>query len=167
MKLADKRASVALGLVGLLLLGGAGTLVVATFNPFAANVGAPDPTLQHNLTIQVGAVVEGKAIPIIGAEVSVWNVNVNKTNDSVTIKFTRVAQAVTGTGGNATFNLAGGQYIVVANYSGLQSIKKVNLSTDSDLTLLLHNPERAGRPHECGSAPITDWPGNQSAGREC
>ncbi|HTY47765.1 MAG TPA: hypothetical protein VMB46_08905 [Methanomassiliicoccales archaeon] len=166
MKLADKRASVALGLVGLLIVGGAGTLVVATINPFAANVTAPDPALQHNLTVQVGAVVEGKAIPIIGADVSVWNVNVNKTNDSVTIKFTRVAQAVTGTDGNVTFNLAGGQYIVVANYSGLQSIKKVNLGADLNLTLLLHNPDRQERHHGCGSDPITDWPGNQSAGRE-
>ncbi len=149
-----------LGVVAVLLLGGAGTLVIAA-NPFATSVGAPDPSLQHNLTIHVGAVVEGKAIPIIGAEVSVWSVNVNKTNDSLTIKFTRVAHATTEVGGNVTFKLAGGNYIVVANYSGLQSIKKVSLGMDLSLTLFLHNMERNEGRHECRPHGDTDWPGNQ------
>ena len=151
MKLADKRASMALGMVGLLLVAGAGASFVVFANPFGLNANSPEPALQHNMTIQVGAVVEGRAIPIIGAEVSVWTASVNKTNDSVTITFTRVAHAVTGTGGNVTFDLAGGNYIVIANYSGLQSVKKVALDSDVDLVLFLHNGVHGH--HGCGVGP--------------
>ncbi len=165
MWLLDKKASMTLGVVGLLLLGGGGAVFVAA-SPFWASSNSPDPALQHNLTVQVGAVVEGKAIPIIGADVSVWNVNVNKTNDSVTIKFTRVAHAVTGTGGNVTFNLAGGNYIVIANYSGLSSVKKVSLSSDLSLTLFLHNMDCDEGRNGCRSSPITNWSGDRGEDRD-
>ncbi len=165
MRILDKKASVTLGVVGLLLLGGGGAVLVAA-HPFWASSNSPDPTQQHNLTVNVGAVVEGKAIPIIGAEVSVWNVNVTKTNDSVTIKFTRVAHAVTGTGGNVTFNLAGGNYIVIANYSGLSSVKKISLSTDLNVTLFLHNMERERHRNGCESVPNMNSPGDQGENQD-
>jgi len=150
MRLADKKASIALGMVGLLLVAGAGTSFVVLAHPFGANANSPDSSLQHNMTIQVGAVVVGRAIPMIGAEVSVWTANVSKTNDSVTITFTRVAHALTGTGGNVTFSLAGGNYIVIANYSGLQSVKKIVLDSDVDIVMFLHNGLHG---HHCGPGP--------------
>jgi hypothetical protein len=140
MRIADTKGSMALLMVGLLVAGGAGTMLIVSANPFGIAADAPTDTTQHyNLTVQVGAVVDGKAIPIIGAEVSVWSSSVNRTNDSVVITFTRVAHAITQTGGNLTFNLTAGQYIIIANYSGLQSIKRVSLDSDTSVIALLHN----------------------------
>jgi hypothetical protein len=145
------KASMSLLLVGLLVAGGAGTVLIASANPFAVNDNAAvDASQHHNLTVQVGAIVEGKAIPIIGAEVSVWSVSVNRTNDSVTITFTRVAHAITPTGGNVTFNLTAGNYILVANYSGLQSIKRIALDSDLNLVLFLHNIQQGEFAGICG-----------------
>lgn len=139
MRIAGTKASMALLMVGLLVVGGAGTLMVAA-NPFGIAANATTDITQHyNLTVQVGAVVEGKAIPIIGAEVSVWSCSVNETNDSIVITFTRVAHTITETGGNVTFSLPASQYIIVANYSGLQSIKRVSLDNDMSIIALLHN----------------------------
>jgi hypothetical protein len=147
MRIADTKASMAVLVVGLLVAVGAGTVIVAA-NPFGIATNASTDTTQHyNMTVQVGAVVEGKAIPIIGAEVSVWSCRVNETNDSVVITFTRVAHAITGTGGNVTFNLPSDQYIIVANYSGLQSIKRISLDSDMNIVSLLHNYHHEGGHH--------------------
>ena len=137
MRIADIKASTVVLMAGLLVIGGAGTVLVAA-NPFAINATADAPQL-YNLTIQVGVVVEGKQIPIIGADVSVWSKSVNRTNDSIVITFTRVGHAVTETGGNVTFSLAAGEYIVVANYSGLSAIKKISIDSDTSMVVLLHN----------------------------
>jgi hypothetical protein len=151
MRIGNTKASMALLMVGLLVAGGAGTLLVASANPFAFAANQQiDTTQHHNLTVQVGAVVEGKTIPIIGAEVSVWSVDVNRTNDSVVITFARVAHTITEAGGNVTFNLAAGSYIVIANYSGLQSIKKVSLDNDLSIIALLHNPRHHDGNWMCG-----------------
>jgi hypothetical protein len=142
MRKTDTKASMAVLMVGLLVVGGAGTFFVAV-NPFdIAAISPMDATQHYNMTIKVGVIVEGRQIPIIGADVSVWSCNVNMTNDSVVITFTRVAHTVTERGGNVTFNLPAGQYIMVANYSGLQSIQLISLVGDVSIDAILHNPQK-------------------------
>jgi len=95
---------------------------------------------QYNLTVQVGAVVEGAAIPITGANVTIWSYNLNETNDSVTLTFTKVANGTTDASGDVSFSLPPGDYIVVSSYSGLRSINFVSLQSDVSGLVLLHNP---------------------------
>lgn len=149
MRMADTKASMAVLMAGLLVVGGTGTILVAV-NPFYITASSPmDPMQHYNMTVRVGAMVEGREIPIIGADLSVWSCSVNKTNDSVVITFTRVAHIITEKGGNATFNLPAGQYIIVANYSGLQSIKRVSLDGDMSIDALLHNYHHSDVNREC------------------
>jgi len=126
-------------------IAGVGVLAFAAPTPVASGMNSSSSLssdVHYNLTVRVGAIVEGKAIPIIGANVTVWSYSVNKTNDSVTITFTKVAKATTDSNGNVSFSLPVGKYIIVSTYSGLRSVVFVNLDKDVSGVVLLHNPAR-------------------------
>ncbi len=139
-------------MAGLLVVVGGGAALLVAANPLAVGLNATlDSTPRYNLTVQVGAVVEGREIPIIGAEVSVWSCSVNKTNDSVVITFSRVGHDFTEVGGNVTFNLPAGQYYVIANYSGLKSFKQISLESDLSIVAQLHNYHHGDDDRLCAS----------------
>ena len=127
-----------------MVAGGAGAVLLSSQTEGGTTVGTSIADVAHgtqyNLTVQVGAVVERMTIPIIGANVTVWSYNVNKTNDSVTLSFTKVATGTTDANGNVTFSLPAGDYIIVSKYSGLKSINFVSLQSDVSGMVLLHNP---------------------------
>lgn len=136
-------------LVAALVAGGAGVYALTAGK--ATGVGdevTAEPSIEileesingtDTLTVKVGVIVEGKPVPLEGAEIEVFSVNAEKTNDTVTIIIEKIAEAETDQHGTALFEIGHGRYLVVAHYNGLVGIRKCNLDEDSQLGMLLHN----------------------------
>lgn len=137
------------------MVAGAGTVLMTAANGATEELAVEGDSLaalsdgaQYNLTVQVGAVVEGAIIPIVGAEVTIWSVDLTETNDSITLILTKVTTATTDGEGNATFSLAEGDYLVLANYSGLTASGQCTLDADLSGWVLLHNYQQSAQMHE-------------------
>jgi len=91
------------------------------------------------LTVKVGVIVEGKPVPLEGAEIEVFSVNVERTNDTVTIIIDKVAESGTDQHGTAILEIEHGRYLVVAHYEGLVGVRKCNFEEDTHIDMLLHN----------------------------
>ncbi len=98
-----------------------------------------DGSAMHNFTITVGANVEGKKVPIEGALVLVYSVNVAKVDNTTTIVLEKVAEQRTDANGQVEFQLAQGRYIVIAHYHGLNGFGRVNLTEDLGRNVMLHH----------------------------
>lgn len=151
MKLATWKAASVLAVIGVLLTAGMGTIMFSasadqgmTGRALAADL--TNETLS-NLTVRVGAVVEGQAIPIIGAAVEVWSVNITQNDTYMAIILQKVGEATTDENGNATFSLAAGDYLLIANYSGLSSVGRLSVNADQTAVLLLHSHGMEMPPH--------------------
>jgi hypothetical protein len=137
------RALAVIGIVAVLLAGGMAAVVVAadggsTMDGTSTTLSA---TGTYNLTASVAARVEGLTISITGADVTVYTVSVTNNSTTTVITITKVAEATSDADGNATFQLAAGGYILVAQYQGLVGIQSINLTQDSVVVTPLHNLE--------------------------
>lgn len=145
MKLGNWKVAIVLGVIGVLLAAGAGSVLVAgdtgltdTGEDVAAEV---SDGLQYNLTVSVGAFVEGVYIPISGVVVTVWSMEVVETEDNVTITFSKVATGTTDGNGTVSFALSEGDYVLVGNYSGLQAVTQLELASDMSTNMTLHSSQ--------------------------
>jgi hypothetical protein len=142
---------IALAAISLMLTAAIAVVVVTAGNASALNDQTPtvsvddqaaptdlDPTM-HNLTVQVCGKIEGKKVPIEGADLSVFSVNVTKGENTTTIVLEKVADAQTDDNGTAVFNLPDGKYVVRVDYHGLHGFGKVNLNDDESDRVMLHN----------------------------
>jgi hypothetical protein len=152
MSLATWKAATALGVIGLIMVAGAGTVLLTAARGATEDLSLQGDVLaeasdeaQYNLTVQIGARVEGMLIPISGAEVTVWSVNLTETDDSVTLILTKVATGTSDSDGNATFDLTWGDYLVIANDSGLTGMAQCTIDEDLSGWLLLHSVQRDGQ----------------------
>ena len=145
MQLKSWKSLAIIGLIGVLILGGVGTVVVAAKNHGPAMADGPtvnlNETLQHNLTVWVGAKIEGKVVPIQGAKVAAWSMTAiwSENNTTFTVTFHKAAEGVTDANGTTKFNLSEGKYLIVAGYHGLKSVAKMHLDGDETIRMRLHN----------------------------
>ena len=93
----------------------------------------------HNLTVTVGANVEGKQIPIEGALVLIYSVDVTKSGNTTNIVLEKVAEQQTNAYGQVGFQLAQGRYIIIAHYHSLNGFGRINLAEDLGRKVMLHN----------------------------
>jgi len=143
MKLATWKAASVLAIVGVLLAAGMGTIAFSASADQNATAGTTATSLVDgplsNLTVRVGAIVEGRAIAISGATVEVWSVNITQNDTYMAIVLQKVGQAITDENGNATFSLATGTYLLAANYSSLSSVGQFKLESDQTAIIMLHS----------------------------
>lgn len=145
MKLKSWKSLAIIGLIGALILGGVGTVVVTAKNQGSAIADGPtvnlDEPQQHNLTVWLGAKIEGKVVPIQGAKVAAWSMTAiwSDNNTTFTMTFHKAAEGITDANGTTKFNLSEGKYLIVASYHGLKSVTKMHLDGDETIRMRLHN----------------------------
>ncbi len=108
-------------------------------SPSNGSIPLNESSAMHNFTVTVGANVEGDRIPIEGALVLVYSVNVTKLENTTTIVLEKVAEQRTDANGQVEFQLTQGRYIVIAHYHGLNGFGRVNLTEDLGHKVMLHN----------------------------
>lgn len=108
-------------------------------SPLNGSTSLNDSSAMHNLTVTVGANVEGKKIPIEGALVLVYSVNVIESENTTNIVLEKVAEQQTNANGQVGFQLAQGRYIIIAHYHGLNGLGRMNLTEDLGRKVMLHN----------------------------
>lgn len=101
-------------------------------------------TLTRTLNVTVYADVQGKMVPIQGANVTVYEVTVVENDTVETITIEKIAESTTGVGGVAQIVLPEGNYTIVADYYGLRSVGILSSDTTENITMVL-NSERCGR----------------------
>jgi hypothetical protein len=143
MKLATWKAASVMAVVGVLLAAGMGTMMFSASAGQTSITGTTAATLADellsNLTVRVGAIVEGRGVAVSGATVEVWSVNLTQNDTYMAIVLQKVAEATTDENGNVTFGLSAGNYLLVANYSGLSSVGQISLESEQTAILMLHS----------------------------
>ncbi len=135
----------ALALVVALAISGAGIYAAAAGEDVSTEAGPKVEVCEEgtdSLTVLVGARVEGQIVPMSGVDLEVFSVDIERTNESLTITLEKVTAGETDDRGKAFFELAHGRYLVVAHYNGLKAMGKYNLTGDSTVRMLLHNWHR-------------------------
>lgn len=136
----------ALGAFALLAIAIVAAVVLSAAPAAATEDEAPVVTVDEeeiegvcNLTVNVGGKIEGKNVPLTGAEVFVYVVNITVEENRTTIVIEKVAEGVTDANGTVTFSLEEGKYCIMAKYHGLKGFARLNLSEDESATINMHN----------------------------
>lgn len=143
-----------LGVVGLLMFAGATMLVSAEeqTQDLTDLVDAGSNSTQYNLTLQAISMIDGELAPVSGVTIEIWSIELNETVDKITVTMTRVDSATTDDGGNVSFQLPAGEYLIKTNNSEIQMTGRIILDQDTSAVINmdghLHGPEMRER-HGC------------------
>ncbi len=134
----------AMGAVAALLVSGVAFALMSSADVSAEDE-TPEVTVEEEttettyaITAHVECRVDGSNITLEGVNVTVYTVNVTEDDDTTTIVIHRVAQGLTDSEGNVTFDLPEGSYVVCATCQGLCGFGEVNLTEDQLSTIVLH-----------------------------
>lgn len=134
----------AMGTVAILFVSGIAFTLMSSSDVSAADetpiVTVDEETTATNyaLTANVMCRVAGTEITLTGVNVTVYTVNITEDENTMTIVIEKVAQGLTDSEGNITFDLPEGEYMVCATYQGLCGFGQVNLTEDQMSAILLH-----------------------------
>lgn len=95
-------------------------------------------TSAKTLNVTVYANVQGQTVPIQGANVTVYEVNVVENDTVETITIEKIATTTTGVGGLAQIVLPEGEYTLVADYYGLRSVGILSNDTADNISMVLN-----------------------------